>query len=87
MKNKRLTLACNRQVWHGFHLQRGHVFGVVNGVPYVYSGGLSPNPPTRLYLYRRIENPNVDRWGKISVEAKSDLGQRILAAKWEVGGS
>ena len=81
MKNKRLTRAHNRQIWHGFHLKRGHVFGVVNGVPYVYSGGLSSRPPASLYLYKRIENPNVDRWGRIRVPVKSDLGQRVLAAK------
>lgn len=83
MKNGKFKIAHNVQEWWGFTLQRGHAFGMYDGVCYVSSGQPDDKLRDHIRVYEQIKpmpGRAVDayRWRSVPVLADSDLGQIIL---------
>ncbi len=67
--------------WFDFSIQKGHIFGLYEGVCYV--SGLEPDKRTagRIFAYKQQRTPDGSIWHKISISAGSKLGKLLRAAR------
>lgn len=73
-------VAYNRQVWNGFHLIRGHVYGMTNGVLYVSAAEPDKCNPNYIMVYKQCSTPDRMYWAKRSIPVSGDLAQAIIQA-------
>lgn len=81
MRIEKFKVAQNRQPWNGFNLARGHLFGRYEGVLYVSTAAPDSYRPGYIKAYRHSRTQNVHKWNAVSILAKSELGQLIIAAQ------
>lgn len=83
MRNKKIKIARNTQNWWGFTLQRGHAFGLYDGICYVSGGEPCPKKVGNILVYKQIpDRANLGHyyWQEISIPDKSELGSLMLNA-------
>lgn len=80
-QNKRFKAAPNKESWFNFNLCQGHIFGIMDGVPYVSAAEQGARGTIK--VYRCTPTANCFRWGVVYVGVNSDLGKRIMEAKRE----
>lgn len=72
-------IAPTRQVWKGFNLWRGHIFGEDAKGPYV-TGVQRANGGAGIVVYRATRTGECYRWHKAIEPAHTETGIAILAA-------
>lgn len=68
-----------RQIWNGFHLWRGHIYGEDANGPYV-TGVQRAYGGSGIIVYRAIRIGECYRWHKAIEPVHTETGRAILAA-------